>query len=183
MQKEELYISYITKDVAVSGTTTSDNDFKLIDAGALFLTGATPISKGDLATNTATQQTARVIKANSDTEITLDKDIFPVGSSPAAYKINKQINERVELLESLNPNLTFNIADIAKPDQRKSDYSKTVRLPASKRLRKVFENIFEINVDLNTFNPNLKTDVLYLVDGEINLEGYLQLKKINILRQ
>jgi hypothetical protein len=181
MQKEELYISYITKEVAVSGTTTSDNDFKLIDAGALFLTGATPISKGDLATNTATQQTARVIKANSDTEITLDKDIFPVGSSPAAYKINKQINERVELLESLKPNLTFNIADIAKPDQRKSDYSKTVRLPASKRLRKVFENIFEINVDLNTFNPNLKTDVLYLVDGEINLDGYLQLKKINIL--
>ena len=143
MQKEELYISYITKDVAVSGTTTSDNDFKLIDSGALFLTGATPISKGDLATNTATQQTARVIKANSDTEITLDKDIFPVGSSPATYKINKQINERVELLESLKPNLTSNIADIAKPDQRKSDYSKTVRLPASKRLRKVFENIFE----------------------------------------
>ena len=181
MQKEELYISYITKDVSISGTTTSDNDFKLIDSGALFLTGATPISKGDLATNTATQQTARVIKANSDTEITLDKDIFPTGSSPTAYKINKQINERVELLESLKPNLTFNIADIAKPDQRKSDYSKTVRLPASKRLRKVFENIFEINVDLNTFNPNLKTDVLYLVDGEINLEGYLQLKKINIL--
>ena len=39
MQKEELYISYITKEVAISGTTTSDNDFKLIDAGALFLTG------------------------------------------------------------------------------------------------------------------------------------------------
>lgn len=181
MQKEELYISYITKEVAISGTTTSDNDFKLIDAGALFLTGATPISKGDLATNTATQQTARVIKANTDTEITLDKDIFPVGSSPTAYKINKQINERIELLESLNPNITFNISDIAKPDERKSDYSKTIRLPGSKRLRKVFENIFEVNIDLNTFNPNLKTDVLYLVDGEINLDGYLQLKQVNII--
>ena len=90
-------------------------------------------------------------------------------------------NERVELLESLNPNLTFNIADIAKPDQRKSDYSKTIRLPASKKLRKIFENIFEVNIDLQTFNPNLKTDVLYLVDGEINLDGYLQLKQINIL--
>ena len=90
-------------------------------------------------------------------------------------------NERVELLESLNPNLTFNIADIAKPDQRKSDFSKTIKLPASKKLRKIFENIFEVNIDLQTFNPNLKTDVLYLVDGEINLDGYLQLKKINIL--
>ena len=90
-------------------------------------------------------------------------------------------NERVELLESLNPNLTFNIADIAKPDERKSDYSKTIKLPASKRINKIFENIFEVNIDLQTFNPNLKTDILYLVDGEIQVEGFLQLKKINIL--
>ena len=90
-------------------------------------------------------------------------------------------NERVELLESLNPNLTFNISDIAKPDQRKSDYSKTIKLPGSKRINKIFENIFEVNIDLQSFNPNLKTDVLYLVDGEIQVEGYLQLKQINIL--
>ena len=90
-------------------------------------------------------------------------------------------NERVELLESLNPNLTFNIADIAKPDERKSDYSKTIKLPASKRINKIFENIFEVNIDLQTFNPNLKTDILYLVDGEIQVEGFLQLKQINIL--
>ena len=92
-----------------------------------------------------------------------------------------EITERIELLESLNPNLTFNIADIAKPDQRKSDYSKTINLPNSKRLSKVFEHIFEVNLDLQTFNPNLKTDVLYLVDGEINLDGYLQLKQVNKL--
>ena len=67
-------------------------------------------------------------------------------------------NERVELLESLNPNLTFNISDIAKPDQRKSDYSKTIKLPGSKRINKIFENIFEVNIDLQSFNPNLKTE-------------------------
>jgi len=90
-------------------------------------------------------------------------------------------NQRVELLQSLNPSLTFNIADIAKPDQRKSDYSKTIKLPGSKKINKIFEYIFEVNLDLQTFNPNLKTDVVYLVDGEINLDGYLQLKQINIL--
>ncbi len=181
MQKEELYISYITKDVSVSGTSTSDAEFKLIDAGALFLTGATPISKGDLITNTSNNRTAKVVTADSDTQLTLNKDIFPVGSSPVNYKINKLINERIELLKSLNPNITFNIAEIAKPDQRKTDYSKTIKLPASKKIRKVFENIFEVNIDLQTFNPNLKTNVLYLVDGEINIDGYLQLKKVNIL--
>ena len=161
MQKEELYISYITKDVSVSGTSTSDAEFKLIDAGALFLTGATPISKGDLITNTSNNRTAKVVTADSDTQLTLNKDIFPTGSSPVNYKINKLINERIELLKSLNPNITFNIADIAKPDQRKTDYSKTIKLPASKKIRKVFENIFEVNIDLQTFNPNLKTNVLY----------------------
>ena len=89
--------------------------------------------------------------------------------------------ERIELLESLNPSLTFNVSDIAKPDQRKSDYSKTITLPASKKINKQFEHIFEVNLQLQTFNPNLKTDVLYLVDGETNLDGYLQLKQINIL--
>ena len=85
------------------------------------------------------------------------------------------ITDKVELLESLRPNLTFNIADVAKPDKRKSDFSKTIKLPGSKKLNKVFEWIFEVNIDLQTFNRNLKTDVLYLVDGETNLDGYLQI--------
>lgn len=86
--------------------------------------------------------------------------------------------ENVELLGSLNPNLTFNIADIANPEKRKADFSKTITLPASKKINKIFEHIFDINTDLQTFNPNLKTDVVYLVNGEIQLDGYLQLKTI-----
>jgi len=86
--------------------------------------------------------------------------------------------ESVELIGSLNPNLTFNIADIAKPDTRKADHSKTIELPASKKLNKIFEHIFDLDTDLQTFNPNLKTDVIYLVDGEVQIDGYLQLKAI-----
>ena len=181
MIKEELYISYISKQIYITGTTTSDTTDKLIDSGALFITGTTPISQNDLVFNTNTNLSAKVVSVDSDTQLTLSVDIFPTGSSPIGYKIYKKITERVELLESLNPNITFNIADIAKPDQRKSDYSKTIKLPGSKKLNQVFENIFEVNIDLNTFNPNLKTDVLYLVDGEINLDGYLQLKQVDIL--
>ena len=86
--------------------------------------------------------------------------------------------ENVELLDSLNPNLTFNIADIANPDQRKADFSKTITLPASKKINKIFEHIFDVNIDLQTFNPNLRTDVIYLVNGEVQLDGYLQLKSV-----
>lgn len=86
--------------------------------------------------------------------------------------------ENVELLGSLNPNLTFNIADIANPEQRKADFSKTITLPASKKINKIFEHIFDVNTDLQTFNPNLRTDVIYLVNGEIQLDGFLQLKSV-----
>ena len=58
--------------------------------------------------------------------------------------------ESVELIKSLNPNLTFNIADIAKPDTRKADHSKTIELPASKKLNKIFEHIFDLDTDLQT---------------------------------
>ena len=84
----------------------------------------------------------------------------------------------VELLGSLNPNLTFNIADVSKPDSRNADHSKTIELPASKLINQIFEHIFELSSDLQTFNPNLKTDVVYLVDGEVQIDGYLQLKSI-----
>ena len=179
--KEELYISYISKEIYITGTSTSDTTDKLIDSGALFITGATPISVGDLVFNTDTELSAKVVTVDSDIQLTLSLDIFPSGSSPIGYKIYKKITERVELLESLRPNITFNIADISKPDQRKADYSKTITLPGSKTLNKVFEWIFEVNVDLQTFNPNLKTDVIYLVNGETNLDGYLQLKQVDIL--
>lgn len=86
--------------------------------------------------------------------------------------------QNVELLGSLNPNLTFNIADIANPEQRKADFSKTITLPASKKINKIFEHIFDVNTDLQTFNPNLRTDVIYLVNGEVQLDGYLQLKSV-----
>lgn len=179
MQKEELYIGYISKDVFITGTSTSATTNKLIDSGALFLTGATPVTKGDLATNTTNNTTALVESVDSETQLTLSSDIFP--TSPTAYKVNKKKLQRIELIESLNPSLTFNVADIAKPDTRKADYSKTITLPGSKKLNKQFEHIFEVNLSLQTFNPNLKTDVIYLVDGEINLDGYLQLKQVNIL--
>jgi hypothetical protein len=174
--KEELYLSYISKAISVTGTNTSVTANKLVNSGATFITGATPITIGDLVFNTDTHLKAFVTAVDSDTQLTLSVDIFL--ASPEDYRINKKVTERVELLGSLEPNLTFNISDIKNPDKRKSDFSKSISLPSSKRINKIFEHIFEINLDLQTFNPNLKTDVLYLVNGETIIDGYLQLKEI-----
>ena len=67
--KEELYISYISKDIYITGTSTSDATDKLIDSGALFITGATTISVGDLVFNTDTELSAKVVTVDSDTQL------------------------------------------------------------------------------------------------------------------
>jgi hypothetical protein len=38
--------------------------------------------------------------------------------------------------------------------------------------------IFEINTVNSSFNPTVKADVLYLVDGAEVLNGYMQLKEV-----
>jgi len=86
----------------------------------------------------------------------------------------------VEIKESLNPNLTFSIQDITKPDKRKATFSKSINLPGSKTINELFNFIFEINIS-GSFNPNLKATAKYLVDGEMVLDGFLQLKDIKYL--
>jgi len=95
MQKEELYIGYKSKEDFITGTATSATTKKLVDSGALFLTGTTPVTKGDLATNTANNTTAIVESVDSETQLTLKSDIFP--TSPTAYKVNKKKLQLIEL--------------------------------------------------------------------------------------
>ncbi len=87
-------------------------------------------------------------------------------------------NNYIPLSKSINASLTKSITDIQEPDKRKATYSKTARIPNSKEASKVFGHIFEINLVNGSFNPGVKADVRYEVNGEVILEGYLQLKKI-----
>ena len=84
----------------------------------------------------------------------------------------------IPLSKSLNPSFTKSIIDIREPDKRSSTYSKTVAVPRSKEADDVFGFIFEINISSGSFNPNLKADALYLVDGVEQIRGYCQLKDL-----
>jgi len=86
----------------------------------------------------------------------------------------------VELMGSLQPNLTYNIQDIEKPDKRKATFSKSVNLPGSKTINNLFNFIFEISTE-GTFNPNIKATAKYMVDSQMILDGILQLKNIKYL--
>lgn len=87
-------------------------------------------------------------------------------------------NEYIPLSKNINSSLTKSITDIKQPHKRKATYSKSTRIPNSKEANKVFGSIFEINLTNGTFNPGVKADLRYEVNGENILEGYCQLKDI-----
>lgn len=84
----------------------------------------------------------------------------------------------IPLLKSINPSLTFSVADISQPDKRKSTYSKTITIPNSKVASNLFGGLFEINLEDGSFDTSKKVDMFYEVDGETIMEGYMQIKSI-----
>lgn len=86
----------------------------------------------------------------------------------------------IPLREDIPVPVTYSIADIREPDKRKSSISKTITIPGSKEVNKLFGHIFEIGID-STFNPKKKADAVLYVDTVPVLSGALQLIKINRL--
>ena len=70
---------------SATGANTSVIAFKLIDAGATFNTAPDKVEVGFKVTNTDDNTSAFVTNVDSDTDLSLDVDIFP--STPANYAI------------------------------------------------------------------------------------------------
>lgn len=92
--------------------------------------------------------------------------------------------------DGLSMPLNFQIADIKEPENRKSNFSKTIRLPGTKRNNAILTNIFEISkevlsddlgVNFNPdFNPNLKANALLFVDTFLQFEGFMRLRSVTL---
>lgn len=103
--------------------------------------------------------------------------------------INLFVNSTlVDLSEDFDLLITRSIADIKNPEQRSSDWSKTVKLPGTKTNNILFGGIFEVEHTVLSngqfapnFNPNKKADVVVLVDGYEQLRGFIRLIQINVL--
>lgn len=95
--------------------------------------------------------------------------------------------KEIDLYEDISIPVTFTILDIREPDKRKTSWSKTVTIPGTKNNNRIFSHIYEISADswvtiagvsvYQSFNPNLRTEVVLLNDGVQVLKGNLQLKK------
>jgi len=87
-------------------------------------------------------------------------------------------NVPVPVMEELQVNISKLIADVRDPDKRNTDFSNTVLIPGTNQIDKLFEFCFELDIDLQYFNPNLKTAVSYKVNNTEVIGGWLKLSKI-----
>jgi len=86
----------------------------------------------------------------------------------------------VSYIQEIPIAITKAIADVKNPANRNSDFSKTINFPGTKEVERFFSFIWRLNNTLATFDPRLKCDIKYYVNDRIQLNGDLQLLKVNL---
>jgi hypothetical protein len=95
---------------------------------------------------------------------------------------------RLDVFEGFDFSFNYGVADIRNPEKRSTEYSKTIKCPATKNNDELFGNIYDVNIsnnyDANTtnisvnFNPNKKAEARVIADGVEVMAGVVQLRKI-----
>jgi len=76
--------------------------------------------------------------------------------------------------------LTFKMADVKKLSSRSGAYSKTIKLPGTRINNAFFGGLYDPNADFTQFNPNIRTPVILTVEDKEMLNGFMQLKNIDV---
>ena len=95
---------------------------------------------------------------------------------------------RLDVFEGFDFSFNYGVADIRNPEKRSTEYSKTIKCPATKSNDELFGHIYDVNIsndyDANTtnisvnFNPNKKAEARVIADGVEVIAGVVQLRKI-----
>lgn len=82
----------------------------------------------------------------------------------------------------------YAIADIRHPDERKTEYSKTIQCPGTQANDAIFGQIYDVNISNSysssaanieaNFNPNKRANARIIADGVEVMDGTLQLRQI-----
>jgi hypothetical protein len=84
----------------------------------------------------------------------------------------------VQLSSAIPVSCNYAIANVREPDKRDSSMTKTVTIPGTQDVNQLFEHIFEVNIKLSSYNPNVKIPAIYYVNSLENFRGDLQLLRI-----
>ena len=100
------------------------------------------------------------------------------------------ISYELDLFENVPLPLNKSISDVSNIAERKTDFTKTIKLPGTNNNNDIFSNIFNIARSIiNTsttnfnpdFNPSLKANCTLYKNGIAQIKGYLQLTNIEIV--
>lgn len=75
--------------------------------------------------------------------------------------------------------INFDINDVRDISKRNGMWSKTIKIPGTNNNNSIFESVFNVNLQSQVFNPQVKVDAIISVDGLSTLEAVFQLRKIH----
>ena len=86
----------------------------------------------------------------------------------------------LDTYEGVNYPFNYAIGDVRDITKRNIDFSKTIKLPATKNNNKFFEYFFNVNVQSGSFDVNQKEFIRVEENGNIVFEGFLQLLSVTL---
>tara|TARA_R110002020_G_scaffold212120_2_gene418560 strand:+ start:4697 stop:7462 length:2766 start_codon:yes stop_codon:yes gene_type:complete len=117
--------------------------------------------------------------ASSTTTCVIDTITLTLQAVIPTFTTNELNDGQVilDLYEDENIPLTLSIDDFKNAAEKVQSYSKSFKVPGTKRNNKIFDNAFSINRadDGVIFNPYVRTQSLLKQDGFTLFEGYLRL--------
>ena len=87
----------------------------------------------------------------------------------------------LDLSQEFQISLQYSISDIRDISKRNAAFSKTIILPGTKRNNTILGGLYDPNADFSQFNPNVKTPCQLIVNSEVVMTGFLQLRNIKKL--
>lgn len=86
----------------------------------------------------------------------------------------------LDTYDDLGIAITYEIEDILSVDSRSTNWTKTIILPGSAVNNKLFHHIFDVNIELGTFNPKESIPTVIRIDDEEILKGNMQLLSLSV---
>lgn len=76
---------------------------------------------------------------------------------------------------------TYNIDDIENSGSRKSNYSKSFKLPSTPQNNLIFKNVFNLNILDGSFNINKKQKCIISINNKIIVNGIMKMKSLDTI--
>tara|TARA_R110000772_G_scaffold108831_1_gene211960 strand:+ start:298 stop:2895 length:2598 start_codon:yes stop_codon:yes gene_type:complete len=171
MQIIELYIKGYKR---INGSVSSLATNKLIDNAAQFSIFA---DVGDIITNQSTGLSAKITAIDSDTQVTLNYDLFTVTPLPQYLLTSDYF--RADLFKDESVTITDSILNVRDIGKIFTPFSQQFNLPASKNNNKLFRHYENQDVQ-NSFDARYRHDAIIKLNGIDYKKGKIQFKSVDL---